>query len=129
MRRLRGAKRNVVDELLKVEVKKFAYAGSKSDNVLYEKYETLFLADDFKGIAGEMTLRIFEPRDVSEVTGLKDIDAFMPKFMSVAPFMKHRGFSQEREYRILFSCCNRPPIRYPVPQVARRAGQRVTAVS
>src|SRR5436309_12095420 len=81
-----------VDELLKVEMKKFAYAGSKSDNVLYEKYATLFLADDFKGIAGEMTRRIFEPRDVSEVTGRKDVDAFMPKFMTVAPFMKHRGF-------------------------------------
>ena len=93
-----------VDELLKVEMKKFAYAGSKSDNVLYEKYATLFLADDFKGIAGEMTRRIFEPRDVSEVTGRKDVDAFMPKFMTVAPFMKHRGFSEEREYRSLFSC-------------------------
>jgi hypothetical protein len=93
-----------MDELLKVEIEKFAYVGFKADDVLYDKYERLFVPDDFKGLAGEMIRRIFEPRDVSEVTGRKDIDAFMPKFMSVAPFMKHWGFREEREYRVLFSC-------------------------
>ncbi len=93
-----------LEELLKVETENFAYVGCKSDDVLYENYEQLFVADDFKGLAGEMIRRIFEPRDVSSVTGRKNFDAFVPKFMRVAPFMKHWGFREEREYRILFSC-------------------------
>jgi hypothetical protein len=96
-----------MDELLKEEKKTFAYAGYKSGDVLYDNYEQLFVAPDYQGLAGEMIQRIFEPRDVSEVTGVKDIDAFMPTFMSVAPFMKHWGFREEREYRILFSCVQR----------------------
>ena len=101
-----------VDELLKVEMERFVYAGYKSSDVSYDKYETLFSIDDFKGIAGEMIRKIFEPRDVSTVTGRKNIDEFMPKFMSIAPFMKHSGFREEREYRVVFSCI--PADRVPV---------------
>jgi hypothetical protein len=93
-----------LDELSKKEQSEFAHAGYKADDVIYEEYGRLFKEDDFKGLAGEMIRRIFEPHDVSAITGTKDVDAFMPTFMSVAPFMKHGGFSEEREYRVLFSC-------------------------
>jgi hypothetical protein len=93
-----------MDELLRMEMERFAYAGFKADDVVYESYEQLFISDDFRGLAGEMIRRIFDPRDVSAITGRKDIDAFMPQFMRVAPFMKHWGFREEREYRIILSC-------------------------
>ncbi len=99
-----------MDKLWKAEQTKFAYKGCKADDVLYEKYEQLFVVDDFKGIAGEMIRRIFESRDVSGITGRKDIDAFMPTFMSTAPFLKHWGFCEGREYRILFSCFQKDKI-------------------
>jgi hypothetical protein len=57
---------------------------------------------------------------MSEVTVRKDIDAFTPKFMSVAPFMKLWGFREDREYRILLS-------RFPsdkIPATASRGTVR-----
>jgi len=96
-----------IDELLKAEMERFAYAGWKSAEVIYEDYNKLFRIEDFKGVAGEMIRRMFEPRDVSEITGKKDIDRFMATFMTVAPFMKHSGFREEREYRVVFSCIHR----------------------
>jgi hypothetical protein len=93
-----------IDELLTKELNEFAYAGYKSGDVLYERYERLFIPDEFKGVAGEMLRRIFEPLDVSEITGRIDFDAFIRKFMSVASFLKHWGFREENEYRVLFSC-------------------------
>jgi len=103
-----------IDKLLEAEMQAFVYAGYKADDVVYEGYE-LFEKEDFKGLAGEMIRRMFEPRDISAVTGRKNIDALVPQFMSVAPFMKHYGFREEREYRIIFSCI--PSDKIPAPEV------------
>jgi hypothetical protein len=100
-----------IDKLLAAELQRFAYAGFKSADVIYDDYNKLFNEADFKGLAGEMMRRIFQPqRDISLVTGQADFDAFVPKFMGVAPFMKHRGFREEREYRVLFSCFRKDKI-------------------
>jgi hypothetical protein len=93
------------DKRLKSEHDSYAYAGFKSDVVLYDHYDELFNPQHFKGLAAEMIRRIFEPHiDVSEVTGTTNFDAFVPIFMQVAPFLKHWGFREEREHRVLFSC-------------------------
>ena len=36
-----------------------------------------------------------------------DIDAIMPNIIYTAPFLKHEGFSEEKEYRIIASCVRR----------------------
>jgi hypothetical protein len=42
--------------------------------------------------------------DTSAVTGRKNIDEVIPKIFETAPFLKHSGFHEEREYRIVVAC-------------------------
>ena len=112
--------------LMKAENEKYAYVLLKSDDVLYEKYETLFDKDLYKGVAGELTRIIFEEAgiDISAVTGRKDVDAIIPSIIATAPFLKHRGFSEEREYRIIASCVRKkkiPERRGASPKTNRNA--------
>jgi Protein of unknown function (DUF2971) len=111
-----------IDELAKADYEKFAYAGYKADDVIYADFDRLFVRDDYKGIAGEIIRRTFEPhRDITEITGLTNFDDFVPKFMKVAPFMKHRGFREEKEYRVLFSCLRKDKI----PQAEKRGPKEI----
>jgi Protein of unknown function (DUF2971) len=91
-----------LDEALKIETKKFAYGPIKSDDVRYSDYGKLFDAKMYQGVAGEMIRKMFEPRDVSAITGRKNFDEVV--VVKAAPFMKHEGFSEEREYRICAVC-------------------------
>ena len=93
-----------LDEALKNEVKKFAYGPIKSDDVRYGDYDGLFDAKTYQGVAGEMIRKMFEPRDVSAITGRKNFEEVVVDFVKTAPFMKHEGFSEEREYRICAVC-------------------------
>jgi Protein of unknown function (DUF2971) len=91
-------------ELIKVEGDTFAYPWMKSDYVRYKGYDDLFDPKVYRGVAGELTRRMFEPRDVSEITGSmgpKEMDEVMVKFANTAPFLKHEGFQEEEEYRII----------------------------
>ena len=93
-----------VVELIRVEHATFAYAMMKSDYVRYKGYDDLFDPNVYRGVAGELTRRMFEPRDVSEITGrigVKEMDTVMLNFASTAPFLKHDGFQEEEEYRIV----------------------------
>lgn len=92
-----------LDQLMKSEVEEYAYAGMKSDDVRYGKFDELFDPKIYAGVAGEMTRSLFDDQhiDVTEVTGRKDIDEVLPAFINTAPFLKHWGFS---EYRIVAAC-------------------------
>lgn len=89
-----------IDELSAQEVKKYAYAGSKTEDVLYEEFDREFKAEDYQGLAGAMIAQIFEGRDISRIAGKKNIDEMMAKFIMASPFLKNTGFREEREYRL-----------------------------
>lgn len=102
----------MLDAGLQEENAKHAYAGFKSEDVRYKEYETAFKTEAFRGIAGEMIRQVFEEAkiDVSEITGRKDVDQAVIDFASTAPFLKHRGFSEEREYRVVAVCIRREKV-------------------
>jgi hypothetical protein len=90
--------------LIRLENKKFAYPWIKSDYVRYKGYDKLFDPKVYRCVAGELIRRMFEPRDVSEITGRmvdKEMDTVMIAFANTAPFLKHEGFQEEEEYRIV----------------------------
>jgi hypothetical protein len=94
-----------LDSLAHLEQEKFAYVGFKSDNVEYKDFKKVFNPNDYTGIAGEMIWQVFNSReiDVSIVTGRKNIDEAVIKFAQTAPFLKHWGFHEEVEYRIVMT--------------------------
>jgi hypothetical protein len=108
----------VLDGYLKEEVKRFAYAGMKSDDVEYQDFRKVFEPSDYEGIAGEMVWQIFDElgKDVSAITGRADVDKAVMKFAHAAPFLKHRGFYEEAEYRIVMTCLR----RNKVPNMEKR---------
>jgi hypothetical protein len=108
-----------LDELAKIEAGTYAYAAMRSDDVRYANYRELFEPDAYKGVAGEFIRRIFEPRDVTEYTGRKDIEAVVGKFVNTAPFLKHQGFQEEREYRIVAACFRRRKIPGSIKKPAK----------
>jgi hypothetical protein len=98
-----------LDTLLKAETLEFAYAGTKSADVRYDKFEEVFDPAPYKGLAGAMIWEVFDHAgiDVTAVTGRKNLDEVMLAYIQSAPFFKHPGFSEEREYRIV-AVCMRP---------------------
>ncbi len=98
-----------LDELMFAEQRTNAYAGVKSESVRYKNHSTAFDPNHFKGLAGAMTRQIFEHVgiDATEVTGNKNIDAAVMEFAKLAPFLKHSGFAEECEYRMVGICLRR----------------------
>jgi Protein of unknown function (DUF2971) len=92
-----------LDKLMKVECDTFAYPVMKSDYVRYKGYDDLFDQKVYCGVAGELIRSIFlnSSVDVSDITGKKDLDSVMLNFANTAPFLKHEGFQEEEEYRIV----------------------------
>jgi hypothetical protein len=95
-----------LDSLLSLETASHAYAGFKSADVHYDKYDENFKPRLYEGLAGEMIWQVFEHDgvDISSVTGHFDIDNLVIEFAKSAPFFKHQSFSEEREYRIAAVC-------------------------
>ncbi len=89
-----------IDKLSAQEAKKYAYAGFKTEDVLYDKFNRGFKAEDYQGLAGAMIAQTFEGRNISHIAGAKNIDEAMAKFVMAAPFLKNAGFREEREYRL-----------------------------
>jgi hypothetical protein len=112
-----------IGSLIGAEGEEYAHVLLRSADVLYEKYETLFDKDLYKGVAGELTRMIFEEAgiDISEVSGRKDVDAIIPNIIATAPFLKHWGFSEEKEYRIIASCVRKGKI----PEGEHRRPKRI----
>jgi Protein of unknown function (DUF2971) len=98
-----------LDSLMKEENARYTYAGFKSDDVRYDQLETTFNSNAFKGVAGEMIWQIFDEAkiNVCEVTGRKNLDQAVIDFAITAPFLKHSGFKEEREYRVVAVCIRR----------------------
>jgi hypothetical protein len=113
----------LLDGLLVAEHAAFAYAMTKSDEVLYEKFDRLFDPQVYSGVAGEMIWSIFDhvKIDASELTGRKDLDQTVLSFATTAPFLKHWGFREEREYRIVTACI-RPT---KIPEGERRPAKQI----
>jgi len=95
-----------LDKQAALELKNFAYVGYRSDDVVYEAHDKKFIAEDYKGVAGEMVRLVFESvgKDVSKVTGRKNANEVLLKYAQTAPFLKHRSFREEAEYRMVFVC-------------------------
>ena len=95
-----------LDKKAKRELESYAYVGFRSDKVEYWDHENNSNAKAFEGVAGEMIRGIFEEvgKDVSKITGTKDIDMAAIEFAKTAPFLKHRAFYEEDEYRLAFVC-------------------------
>lgn len=98
-----------IDKLVALEVQKFAYVGYKTADTEYFDISKICNLSDFRGVAGEMIWKIFnnEGLDVSHITGRTDFDAAAKKFIEAAPFVKHWGFHEELEYRIVMICYRR----------------------
>jgi hypothetical protein len=97
-------------ELIDAEVATFAYSLIKPGDVRYKGYDDLLDPEVYRGVAGEFIRVMLEPRDVSEITGRKEIDPVIRTFARTAPFLKHDGFEEEREYRIVAACIRRDKI-------------------
>ena len=95
--------------LMEKEVKLYAYARLKADDIRYEKYEEVFDPAAYRGVAAELMRQIFKHHgvDISEVTGRVEIDTVVQHLMAAAPFLKHPGFHEEKEYRITAPCFRR----------------------
>ena len=91
---------DAIDRLSGQETRKYAYASFKTEDVQYDNFDRAVNLDDYRGLAGAMIARIFEGRDISHITGDKNIDEAMAKFVMAAPFLKNAGFREEREYRL-----------------------------
>jgi hypothetical protein len=104
-----------VDDLSLRERRAWSYAAINTDVVSYENYDVRIDPDRFKGMAGSFLrnlLRIDEspPQTINafdQIVGTEEIGSFVQPFLSVAPFLKHYGFREEAEYRIV-AICNRP---------------------
>jgi hypothetical protein len=113
----------IADQLLLVEQVRYAIAGFKSADVRYRNFEEALDPQVYKGVAGEMIRTVFEHVgiDISEVTGRKNIDEVVLKFLETAPFLKDWGFHEEREYRVAVPCI-RPS---KIPSLESRSAKEI----
>jgi hypothetical protein len=111
-----------LDSLAKEETQRFAYAGFKSENVSYSTHESVFEAADYAGVAGAMIGDIFKSvgKDVSGITGQKNLDEAVLKYAQTAPFLKHQSFHEEAEYRLVFVCIRSRQIPEGMDRPAKR---------
>jgi hypothetical protein len=110
-----------IDRLNKEESTGWRYQGIITDTVSYKDHEARVKPDQFKRMAGAF-LRSILPRfqflsanqrkERDEILGTAKINDFAQAFLSVAPFLKHSGFEEEAEYRIV-ALCNRLTIFDP----------------
>jgi hypothetical protein len=100
-----------IDKLIEAELAGWKYQGILSNTVAYEDHEQHADPSRFKGMAGAFLREILPKKipdeDLNKILGTQTIDDYGRHFLSVAPFLKHRGFREESEYRIV-ALCNRP---------------------
>ncbi|MGC2779510.1 MAG: DUF2971 domain-containing protein [Bradyrhizobium sp.] len=105
-----------LDQLIKSECEKYFFGPVAWRDVVYNDFDTLFIKKDYEGLARAMIGKVFlDPKvtkisnlaarkKIAEIAGEKDIDEAIANYLSTAPFLKHFGFHEEREYRIAISC-------------------------
>jgi hypothetical protein len=101
-----------IDELAKAENKAFRYQGILTNLVSYDNHLERAKLEQFNGVGKAFLRKLFEEQggDLDRDFGQEvDLVHFMKPFLEVLPFLKDRGFSEEREYRIA-ALCNRPTV-------------------
>jgi hypothetical protein len=100
-----------IDDLNKAEQRSYRYQGIATDRVVYKDHDKKVTAEQFTGI-GTALLKSLIPKvadQLTDVLGTKTVDDFAHPFLSIAPFLKHESFEEEKEYRIV-ALCNRPTV-------------------
>ena len=105
-----------IDGLNQEESADWRYQMIITDTVSYKDHEARVKPDQFRNMSGAF-LRSIIPKlqflssntrkELNEIIGTAKLDDFARPFLSVAPFLKHSGFEEEAEYRIV-ALCNRP---------------------
>lgn len=93
-----------IKSALKIEEESFVYGAFDARNVLYKDFDKIFNSSDYEGLAGAMIARLFKDDRVKKITGDKNIDEALARYLSTAPFLKHFGFHEEREFRVAAAC-------------------------
>lgn len=71
---------------LKVEEEAFVYGAFEAKDVLYKDFERIFKAKDYQGLAGAMIGHLFPGEEAKRITGDKNINEALGKYLSTAPF-------------------------------------------
>lgn len=95
-----------LDQQKNIEMDQFEYLMTKTDDVLYENYSSLFDGKAYEGVAGGLIYKVFQAqkKDTSSITGKKDVSDIVFDYVKVAPFLKHASFKEEQEYRLVAAC-------------------------
>jgi hypothetical protein len=111
-----------IDELVSLEAEKYSYDVITTGHVTYENYSEKCDPVDFRGLANAMTREVFASQgfDISSLTGKQEVTDYIRPFLQSAPFMKHFGFREENEYRLVAPC-----YRTGVNQIASKEEQEL----
>ncbi|MES5482474.1 DUF2971 domain-containing protein [Bradyrhizobium sp. INPA03-11B] len=102
-----------LDELAKRENATFQYQGLLTETVSYDDHRDRAKLDQFNGLGRAMLRVLFEDVNGDQYDfGKTRFESFTRPFLSILPFLKDPGFSEEREYRIA-ALCNRPGVQAP----------------
>jgi hypothetical protein len=95
-----------IDALVLLECQKFAYDQVTTGAVSYAEFAERLNPTDFRGLANSFIREVFasQGRDISALTGTQGVTDYIRPFLRSAPFMKHFGFREENEYRIVAPC-------------------------
>ncbi|RXH12343.1 DUF2971 domain-containing protein [Bradyrhizobium guangzhouense] len=95
-----------INELVSLELNKYAYDSIETRRVAYKDYGDKFDPAEFKGLANAMIREVFASQgfDISPLVGEPVVETYIRPFLKSAPFMKHFGFREENEYRIVAPC-------------------------
>jgi hypothetical protein len=104
-----------IDKLNEEKRTNWRYEESLTDAVIYFNHEIMLDIHEFEGIAGPFFRSILSvlpafskvTDEPDHVLGTHDIRHYSRLFLSTAPFLKHRDFLEEKEYRIV-ALCYRP---------------------
>jgi hypothetical protein len=91
-----------IDALNKEEHAGWRYQGMLTSAVIYEDHEAFVNPKEFAGMGGAFLRNIFADNPIAdEILGVGKVEDFGRLFLARAPFIKHYGFSEEEEYRIV----------------------------
>jgi hypothetical protein len=93
-----------LDEIMNREYDRYCYAHLYSDDVKYDNHDQHVDLTIYNGVAGEMFRKLFDRHDLTDVIPDHNLDAAIVRFVGAAPFLKHKSFSEENEYRIVGTC-------------------------
>jgi hypothetical protein len=116
-----------LDKLVTYEGTAYAYGVMRSRKVEYHDYEQIFDPKTYKGVAGELIRLGFlgsrpgiSMEEIANITGQKELGNVVREFAKTAPFLKHSGFEEEKEYRVAAACIREGKLFDPAKQSAKQ---------